>query len=79
MAPLTPSLLVMTGLVDCAVSIRALRMVMASWHSRVANARSKRMAHVVWRPFDTFSVALWCVLYLAGGVVISAGILLLDR
>ena len=70
-------LLAATGLLVCAISLRALRMVMAHWRGRIADAQTVRMAHVVWRPIDTFAVALWCVLYAAGGVVLSTGILLL--
>ena len=74
MSPLVPYLLIVTGLVVCTMAVRALRMVMASWHGRVGIAHSKPMGHVVWRPFDTFSVSLWCVLYALGGVALLAGL-----
>ena len=79
MSPLVPSLLCFTGLLVCALSLRALRMVWASWRDRVAIAHTKPMGHVVWRGFDTFSVALWCVLYAVGGVVLAAGVFVLGR
>ena len=77
MSPLVPPLLVATGLIVCATSVRALRMVMASWQHRIAVAATKRMGHVVWRRFDTFSVALWCVSYAVGAFAVLAGLLLL--